>query len=281
MKKPFTLHLNYFTLVLFLLFLSFNSCQKDNNEIKANTSSIIQEAKAYFQQNYNEKASLIALNGKTNPSPFEKLKKNVLWDKAKIQQISLGEAVKVPILFDNEYFVSNSTQAKSKSLFSLSYLMMYKDKKNKMHTEWVITIPDNDSGITPNNKMNFSGTILVFNWDGSYLKSYKITNDGGMFISNHLSINKHNKDLKTQSQGIKTLSGFVCTTISIHVWEPLITRIYTDVIWIIPQRTVNGLPWCHMTLLNLQVGELMEMVVEADLITLMIMWKKLFMKQLI
>lgn len=193
MKKQFTYSIYRLLLVLFFAF-TVNSCQKEISSLEIPKSlDLITEAKQHFNSSLKTNELSKEILSKNEKNKFQQLNKKVLWDYAKIKKASMGEAVRIPILYDKETFIKAGKDKKSMSLYNLSYLMMYKDKKNKMQTEWVVTIPDDDYVDRKRNSgVKFTGLIHVFDWNGNLLKSYKFTKDEKIFISKNLSFNNAN-----------------------------------------------------------------------------------------
>ena len=213
MKKQFTYSIYRLLLVLFFAF-TVNSCQKEISSLEIPKSlDLITEAKQHFNSSLKTNELSKEILSKNEKNKFQQLNKKVLWDYAKIKKASMGEAVRIPILYDKETFIKAGKDKKSMSLYNLSYLMMYKDKKNKMQTEWVVTIPDDDYVDRKRNSgVKFTGLIHVFDWNGNLLKSYKFTKDEKIFISKNLSFN--NANIKIASESPLKTNNFEhqCTT---------------------------------------------------------------------
>lgn len=186
---------------MFILLL-FNSCKKDSKSTLINSqpnlnSDFLIEAKTYFKENYQEVQPKQNLSNTHQADDlFKKLGKKVLWQYAKKTKISLGEAIRVPIYYNKQTFTRVGKNKSAIDLYNLSYLMMYKDKNNQMHTEWVITMPDDDFvDKKPLSNPRFSGLIYILDWKGSLIKAYKITPDGHQYISNDISFSEGDKQL--------------------------------------------------------------------------------------
>ncbi|MBD3750325.1 MAG: hypothetical protein IE931_12605 [Sphingobacteriales bacterium] len=185
-----------------MVLLLINSCKKDNqthqlnSQLKPNSDFLV-EAKAYFEENYQDVQPKQNLSNSHQPDDlFKRLGKQVLWRYAKKTKISLGEAIRVPVYYDRQTFTRKGKNKAAIDLYNISYLMMYKDKKHRIHTEWVITIPDDDFvDKNPLSNPKFSGLIYILDWKGSLIKAYKITPDGHQYISNDISFSEGDKQL--------------------------------------------------------------------------------------
>lgn len=186
-----------YVLFAFILIISINSCKKDKPILETDVANksldLITEAKQYFDKSIEEAPIDIDLFGNKEKNKFQLLGKKVLWDYAKVKKASMGEAIRIPILYDKETYIKAGKDKKAMSLYNLSYLMMYKDKKNKMHTEWVITIPDDDYVDRKRNSgVKFTGLIYVLDWHGNLIKSYKFTKEGKIFQAKNLTFDNSN-----------------------------------------------------------------------------------------
>ena len=194
-----------------------NSCKKDQttNDLQRSDQIIsIAEAKNYFQQNFSEAKSAEILKNNPNPTPFQKIKKTVLWDEAKECEISLGKAVRVPIYYDKQYIYRAGKNQQAMDLYNLSHLMIYKDKSNKIHTEWVVALPDDDY-VDQEQKIGatFSGFIAIRDWYGTLLNGFKIDNKNEIhFISGYSESGQVVSGLKTMAyETVRTCTDFSVT----------------------------------------------------------------------
>lgn len=234
MKK----HLIYSINVLFalIIILTINSCRKEtpNLETKLSVKSLdlISEAKLHFDNSIKEAPSDRDLSGNEEKNKFQLLSKKVLWDYAKVKKMAVGESVRVPIFYDEENFIKAGKDKKAMSLYNLSYLMMYKDKKGKMQTEWVITIPDNDYVDRKRNSgVKFTGVIHVLDWKGNLIKSYSYHKDGSVMMGKEMTFSKKN-NLKVASNQE-----------SIKLNDYWISGCYTNYFWTCGSS--GGTEYCH------------------------------------
>ncbi|MFI5451111.1 hypothetical protein ACHMWN_03050 [Pedobacter sp. UC225_61] len=170
MKKLFKLTLQKvnFRLIFFLsmVLLLTNSCRKDSQDLPLTKSELIAEARSYFE---NEIINLPQLR---DNNARDALGKIPLWDKAKVKKISLGDAVIVPIKYNTDIYTKQN--GKLTSLEKLSYLMVYKDHKQNIHTEWVTLMP-NDTG---EKTQKFIGTVEIKDWNGKFRRAFAFGADG-------------------------------------------------------------------------------------------------------
>lgn len=96
--------------------------------------------------------------------------KEPIWDMAEVRNISVGEAVKIPIDMGNTYAIVGDKTRDVVPFSSLNYLMIYKDSLQSTHIEWVYLMPD--SVWLYGNRNSYSGRVLVRTWAGGVLKKY-------------------------------------------------------------------------------------------------------------
>ncbi|TKB95536.1 hypothetical protein [Pedobacter cryophilus] len=210
--------------IAFITLFATNSCRKDiqNSEItvQPKTLDLIAEAKLYFNNSIKEVSREKDLNSSNDKNQFQLLNKKVLWDDAKVKKMASGEAVRVPIYYDEETFIKAGKDKRAMSLYNLSYLMMYKDKKGKMQMEWVITIPDDDYVDRKRNSgVKFTGIIHVLDWKGNLIKSYRYFKDESVSMGTKMTFTKEN-NLKVASnkQPIKQYDYWAQGCVSNTYW---------------------------------------------------------------
>lgn len=172
MKKNYA---NLKRCILALMFLltaaiAIYSCKKDRpltqDEIK---NELINEAKDFFE-------NTVLANKQTIPNDQNYrhgLTKNLLWDKAYIRKISLGDAVIVPIKFDSDFRITNDDNTGYKRV--TSYLIIYRDAKDVRHAEWVTLIPNITTQYASE---KFIGTATIEDWNGNFIKAFAYGADG-------------------------------------------------------------------------------------------------------
>jgi len=182
MEKLFKLSTSFITAFL-LSVLLLTGCQQEQNDIMDEKSFLhngdsmsvsIGEAKAYFDANFNSPAARETGHKHTVEGNLKSKIAN--WNKAGYKKISLGEAVIIPLEFENLNLIVNEKTRAYVPYNQLNYLMMYKDKRKSVKTEWVTLLPD--SSWLYGNKNIYTGDILVRNWEGKYIKMYHYKKDG-------------------------------------------------------------------------------------------------------
>ncbi len=142
----------------------------------------IAEAKNYFEkkivQTLNSK-KLMSTTGSNNTTTDPALKeilqrKQAIWHEAYQKIISTGAAVKVPLDFGKAYAVTNVEKKELIPFSSLNYLFMYKDSLQRIHTEWVVMLPDHEW--LYGNRNVYTGRIVIKDWDGNFIKQYDYKN---------------------------------------------------------------------------------------------------------
>ncbi|WP_316769375.1 hypothetical protein [Pedobacter frigiditerrae] len=153
------------------MLLIINSCRKDKSQnLPLSKTELIAEAQSYFK---DEIVNLPQLN---DNNLRHSLDKTPLWDKASTRKVSIGEAVIVPIKYEQKIKIGYEDSKDEKELEKTSYLMLYKDKKQKMQAEWVTLLPTATS-----NGKKFVGTLIIEQWDGKFKRGYAIGDDEEVF----------------------------------------------------------------------------------------------------
>jgi len=167
-------------LILMCLALA-QGCKKDllqpNSKDFQNGLSIA-EAKKYFEANVKQiaKTKKLMSSGSVTPNINEESAEEILnsreliWESAYQKLISTGNAVKIPLNFGKTYAVVDAAKKELIPFGSLNYLFMYKDSLQKIHTEWVILLPD--KAWLYGKRDQYTGKIVVKDWEGNFIKSY-------------------------------------------------------------------------------------------------------------
>ncbi len=155
----------FLPLFLFSCLSLFITCKKSDLNLKepANTDqTLIDSARAYFDNYVRNEPNLSS----ANKSPI----KEALWNLATTQQFSIGSVVIVPLDWGENTFIKTEVSGEEKlKANSCTYFLAYKDASDSFHTEVVFRIPE--SGSNSNDK--FSGIVLVQDWQGNGLKSFR------------------------------------------------------------------------------------------------------------
>ncbi|RZK36603.1 MAG: hypothetical protein EOO90_27055 [Pedobacter sp.] len=191
------------------MLLLVNSCRKDKSQnLPLSKTELIAEAQSYFE---DEVVNLPQLN---DNNLRHKLNKTPLWDKAVIKKISLGNAVMVPIKFEEKIYSAPEGSSELSRLDQNSYLMIYKDKKQVTHMEWVTKSPYH----TLNKKEKFVGTVVVEEWNGNFIKAFA-------YGPNKEIINLEPKEAVTFSK-VSFTRSIICTTTAL--WGSVTVGPYTS-----------------------------------------------------
>ncbi|WP_316785717.1 hypothetical protein [Pedobacter frigiditerrae] len=153
------------------MLLLVNSCRKDKSQnLPLSKTELIAEAQSYFK---DEIVNLPQLN---DNNLRHSLDKTPLWDKASTRKISIGDAVIVPISYEQKIKIGYEDSKDEKELEKTSYLMLYRDKEQKMQAEWVTLLPTATS-----NGKKFVGTLIIEQWNGKFKRGYAIGDDEEIF----------------------------------------------------------------------------------------------------
>lgn len=165
MKKLFNLIAK---LILLLPLVLLDSCY-DEPVATTDEKKLILDAKMYFE------SEIVSLQNETKGEKNYRasLEKNPDWNSARVKQLSVGEAVVVPLTFSENLYVKRGDNESALSINDISYLLLYKGMDKEMHTEVVISVPDIDYMNSSGSKKPFSGTVIVEDWKGDFVKGYK------------------------------------------------------------------------------------------------------------
>ncbi len=171
-----------FILSLILSFQLIQSCQKEGdfgiNPMGISRSSSIDETIRAFQSETARQPQL------PSRSMRQKAQKIPQWHLAEKVQISLGEALRVPLKYLKPISIRIADQYVP--LEDLTYLLVYRDRTRKEHYEVVTRIPDTEYWIHRHEAgRRFSGTIIVEDWWGRPIKTFgKLSSGKFMHTSN-------------------------------------------------------------------------------------------------
>lgn len=105
-------------------------------------------------------------NSKSRKSIYKRL----LWDEASIRQLSFGLGIVVPLSYEKELYIFK--QNGYIGLSQMSYALFYVDADNKWHAELVTSLPDEDYLAKSDCNDEFTGFVLVEDWDGNLIKGF-------------------------------------------------------------------------------------------------------------
>jgi hypothetical protein len=96
----------------------------------------------------------------------------VLWDKARVTKLSpLGWVVIAPIHFDEHLRLADASGAST--IDEVTSLLIYQDSSQKRHCQVVSRIPDYAYVTSSVVGRPFTGSVMVEDWAGTFLKGYK------------------------------------------------------------------------------------------------------------
>lgn len=197
-----------------ILMCSIQSCRKDEPITKHQApESFIEESKNYFEANIantdNGKGASILKKGK-NLRQFAS--KKPLWNEAHIKKISIGDAVVIPLSYNNAtIYTKAGSKKQALSLNNLSYLMIYKNKLNKLTAELVTWLPDDEWWDNRKNKDRpFTGKVIVENWRGDFIKGYQYGNDGKIEPIKSIELKSNSNKTSVESLVCTETDWYVC-----------------------------------------------------------------------
>ncbi len=159
-QLPFS-HLLRCTLTIFT-FLTLSTCQKEI----VSPQKIVAQAQNYFETQVLADTSQKVYDN----NPRHTVAKEPHWAEASVQNMPFGEAVVVPLVYQQA--ISLQTEIGPIPLSELSYLLIYKDAKEQYHSEVITKLPEKNYWPNYKNpKIPFKGVILVEDWWGNTIRN--------------------------------------------------------------------------------------------------------------
>ncbi len=175
MRRSFTT----VALILVATFAVLFACRKEVVEDpQFSTILTVSEAKQWFDQNIVSK----------NPTRTEgdirsrkQLRKDPDWRRGINKIMRVGNAVVVPLVWESDWTPKLSAlgaeritpeNEPSLSLNSLTYLVMYRDRRGKMQSEVLTAMPEKE-WVVGNRNQPFTGAISIEDWNGKFIRGYK------------------------------------------------------------------------------------------------------------
>lgn len=167
------------TWLFFIIFLSCFACDKENNSL-LNPLSNSQSATSITDDVKEAKASyedLILQQTKSRQSADDKKKiktkkKAVYWDEAHMENIIGEQRLVIPFTLEEEvYFQREDGQ---RNPYSQSAYFTASKKNGKYEFEVILQIPDLKFSLYAKRMEDFSGTILVEDALGNFIRGYKL-----------------------------------------------------------------------------------------------------------
>lgn len=166
-----------------LITLLLNSCQKEeifglDPKLKSQTT-LLGESRLFFEQNILRQAQDDRRLQARPKALRHRVGKTPLWDQAEKVQLSIGEAFKVPLAYREKVSLLIGPNKEAIPLAELSYLLLYKDRQQQWKAEVVTQVP-HESYWTHRHELNrnFSGIIIVEDWWGRPIKTFKKVSNG-------------------------------------------------------------------------------------------------------
>lgn len=179
------------------------SCVKDRNVSTSSASQkAIQDAKEYFDNNLaNHPPSPISPNHRAiaNRTP--------LWQNAYVAKLSVGQAIIVPMNYNNIYVTSDASTGEMFALSDLTRLVLFRDSSNQFHGRVVTYVPD--SAAQPATSL-YTGIVFYEDWRGnSVTKPWHLNsqNPGGSPTSAKVG-NTKEVDYDESIQVCNTIDGY-------------------------------------------------------------------------
>jgi hypothetical protein len=178
-SKKFNLRVRF--ILLLCLGFAVYSCKKGFQEdstgeaaiVSPTDAQLILNAKSYFNQEIAKLDSSKLLTLSTNKDPIKKFPKSIDWQKAVCVTGSVGKIVVLPI--ESPDTIAVKVGEYDLPLNKLRRLFIYTDKKGVKHMEVVTRIPDQEYLKSPNGS-KFSGSVVVEDWKGDFIKGYSYRN---------------------------------------------------------------------------------------------------------
>lgn len=157
---------NLFVLaVIGIAVATFSSCKKTPS-LDPDTV-LIRDAKNYWQGNFSP---FISQGQDTNLRISGA--RTLDWGQARVANLSNVQAVVVPIIYTRPFYLgANFGGSRLYGINGLSRMVIYKDSTQSYRSEMVTALPDSNYGGSTNS--NFTGMILVDQWDGQPISRYK------------------------------------------------------------------------------------------------------------
>ena len=171
-------------LAVALLMLGINACQKSEEEAPNSApdkTQLVAEAQNYLQEQTSwqpgQNLGMGTANSGNNQNKGRKaLSKYLNWQQAGLQQFSFGLGLVVPVDYPEGYQVLGD-KGYSRSLSQLSYAVVKPQSNGSYALQVVTTLPDQQYLASEVPKV-FTGTVLVEDWKGNYLKGFRYTTEG-------------------------------------------------------------------------------------------------------
>lgn len=167
MKKKLTLSKGRVALCLILLCFVMQSCRKDHlmpgQGILDQNLKSVSEARQHFERNVGNRKGNAELNAYLKT-------KTPVWKNSYFVTVDGLSVLKVPLKFDNIFWVLDEKTHATMPYDNLNYLYFYKDSTFNIKTEWVSLFPD--AAWCYGARDSYTGRAVIRDWDGNLLKAY-------------------------------------------------------------------------------------------------------------
>lgn len=159
------------TLLYFLLALFFfYGCRQP--EVAPVRDPLVATAQHYFETEILPRTGVV--DGRI---ARHLLPKEAEFGQAVTRQIDGRPAVVVPVAYDRDLSIRPEGGGAGLSLSEMTRLVWYEDAQGEGHAEVVLSIPDEDF-LRAGSAGDFTGTIIVEDWLGNFIKGYRLFKDG-------------------------------------------------------------------------------------------------------
>jgi hypothetical protein len=180
--KQFIPHLR----LLLLFFVITTSCSDEPPSIQSRSDGSLNHYILDARKAHEDIVANLAKDhpseGRVNVSIRGQLVKTALWDRARVVSLSVGPAVVVPLIFDSSMYAEVPESGWKIAINEATYLMVYKGSDQTMHSEIVTTLPDK-AYVESTTRDVFTGTSVIEDWRGNFIKGYRYTSNGFSRIS--------------------------------------------------------------------------------------------------
>lgn len=163
-----------------LSFLLLWGCLKNDVSPGSLSGSLLDSSKAFFESAVLSSTKFTIKKDATLrqfSDPSKWLNKSPLWEKAHVVSILGKRAIMVPLKYEKPYLIKNSLSGKRiYSADDVNKLLIYRDAKNTFKAEKLTFYPDSNYYNLPGQK--FTGIIVVENWNGEWLNTFKYEKGG-------------------------------------------------------------------------------------------------------
>ncbi len=188
-----------YLILVILTSLMVNSCLKTSPLVhEPSEDTFVSVARRYFTDS-------VLLTGGDPVDYQSRIKRTVLWDRAKHVQTPTAEGVLVPVQYNDPLFIkATSCGDRLFHLNDLTHLLVYRQAGGAFHAEVLMSVPDTAYLLNPT--ASFTGQLFVTDWLGNPLDKYLYTGS---------EVRKY----RPPSVQVTSISGY-CSTIYGYNYSP-------------------------------------------------------------